>query len=55
MNNLDKLYELMNLLDLEDISDLDNYCFHNPNSEIAEIYSSLSREEYEYFLEDSYK
>ena len=55
MNNLNKLYKLMDQLGLFDIVDLDNYCYHNPNSEIAKVYSSLSEEEYERFLEDSDK
>ena len=55
MNNLNKLYELMDQLGLFDIVDLDNYCYHNPNSEVAKVYSSLSEEEYEAFLEDSDK
>lgn len=55
MNNLSRLYELMDQLELYDVVDLDNYCYHNPNSEISKVYSSLSEEEYEAFLEDSDK
>lgn len=55
MDKLNRLYELMNQLELDDIVDLDNYCYHNPDSEISKVYSSLSEEEYEAFLEDSDK
>lgn len=55
MNNLNRLYELMDQLKLYDIVDLDAYCYHNPGSEISKIYSSLSEKEYEHFLEDSDK
>ena len=55
MNTLNKLYELMDQLGLYDVVDLDEYCYDNPDSEISKIYSSLSEEEYERFLEDSDK
>ena len=55
MNNLNRLYELMDQLGLYDIVDLDMYCYDNPDSEIDKIYSSLTEEEFERFLEDSYK
>lgn len=55
MNNLSRLYELMNQLELDDVVDLDNYCYHNPDSEISKVYTSLSKEEYKSFLEDSDK
>lgn len=55
MNTLNKLYELMNQLGLDDIVDLDCYCYHNPDSEISKVYASLSEKEYEHFLENSDK
>lgn len=55
MNTLNKLYELMDKLGLYDVVDLDCYCYHNPDSEIAKVYASLSEEDYEAFLEDSDK
>ena len=55
MNNLNRLYELMDQLELYDVVDLDNYCYHNPDSDIAKIYSSLTEEEYESFLKNSDK
>lgn len=55
MDNLNRLYELMDQLELYDIVDLDAYCYRNPDNEISRIYSSLTEEEYERFLKDSDK
>lgn len=51
MNKVEKIIDIMKYLDLNDIVDLDMYVYRNELSQLANLYKSLTHEEYEELLD----